>query len=345
MKRFFRSKVGIAIALFADLLISAGPSGPYEYSTVSFETARALQARMTDDWLSLDGVVGVAIGSDGSGNAVVKVLLAAPGVVELPRFLDGVQIVPEVTGPFLTLVEAPAASVDADMEAGPSRTFPRPVPIGVSTGHPAVTAGTIGARVHDGQRVFALSNNHVFAARNDAKQGDPLLQPGRVDGGRNPEDAIATLFDFEPIRFCGRLVCEMNRMDAAIALSTREQLGSSTPEEGYGSPRPWSVEAKIGATVQKYGRTTGQTVGTITGIHATVDVGYGAQRARFEDQIVISGRGFSAGGDSGSLVVTRGALLGDRRPVGLLFAGSASTTLANPIDVVLDRFSVTIDGS
>ena len=32
------------------------------------------------------------------------------------------------------------------------------------------------------------------------------------------------------------------------------------------------------------------------------------------------------------------------KPVGLLFAGSSTTTLANPIDVVLDRFGVTIDG-
>jgi hypothetical protein len=31
--------------------------------------------------------------------------------------------------------------------------------------------------------------------------------------------------------------------------------------------------------------------------------------------------------------------------VGLLFAGSDTYTVANPIDVVLDRFGVTIDGS
>jgi hypothetical protein len=59
---------------------------------------------------------------------------------------------------------------------------------------------------------------------------------------------------------------------------------------------------------------------------------------------VISGPRFSAGGDSGSLIVTKGTLLGDRRPVGLLFAGSPTTTLANPIDAVLDRFGVRVDG-
>ena len=70
-----------------------------------------------------------------------------------------------------------------------------------------------------------------------------------------------------------------------------------------------------------------------------------AGTARFEDQIVITGRGFSAEGDSGSLIVTKGLLLADRRPVGLLFAGTVTTTLANPIDLVLDRFDVQIDGN
>jgi hypothetical protein len=97
--------------------------------------------------------------------------------------------------------------------------------------------------------------------------------------------------------------------------------------------------------VQKYGRTTGHTVGRVTGIHATIDVNYRVGRARFEEQVVISGNRFSAGGDSGSLIVTKGVLRGDRRPVGLLFAGSGTSTIANPIDAVLDRFDVTVDGS
>ena len=34
----------------------------------------------------------------------------------------------------------------------------------------------------------------------------------------------------------------------------------------------------------------------------------------------------------------------DRKPVGLLFAGSSSITVACPIDVVLNRFGVSVDG-
>lgn len=340
--RLFRSRTALVLALLADLLLYSSHPGPWEYSAASFERALQVQQLVTDDWLALDGVVGTAIGVDGQGRAVLKVFLESPGVATFPRFL-GVEVVPEVTGPFTAL---PAGPMLAEAEAAdPTTSFPRPVPIGVSTGHPSVTAGTIGARATDGANVFVLSNNHILAAVNDGREGDVFLQPGSADGGRNPDDAIGTLYDFEPLRFCQLLSCPSNTIDAAIALTTPENVGNETPEGGYGKPRPWTHEPELGLEVQKYGRTTGLTVGRITGVNATIDVRYRNGMVRFEDQIVISGNGFSAGGDSGSLIVTRGTLLGDRRPVGLLFAGSPSSTLANPIDVVLDRFGITIDGS
>jgi hypothetical protein len=207
-----------------------------------------------------------------------------------------------------------------------------------------LTAGTIGARVTDGVRIFALSNNHVFAASNGGRKGDNFLQPGVADGGRDPEDALGTLYDFEPLQFCGGMACPLNKMDAALALTTAEDLGTDTPEDGYGSPRSETFEATLGMNVQKYGRTTGHTLGRVTGINATIDVNYRTGTARFEGQIIVSGDGFSTGGDSGSLIVSKGLLAADRRPVGLLFAGSATSTIANPIDLVLDRFGVRVDG-
>lgn len=338
MIRLFRSRVALGLALVADLLLFAGSHGPYDYSSSSFEAALSLQEQVTDEWLAQEGVVGTAIGADGAGHAVLKVYLASPGIVAFPRFVGGVRVVPEVTGRFMAL-PMEAEAVD------PTKSFPRPVPIGVSTGHGSVTAGTIGARVTDGGQLFALSNNHIFAANNGGQTGDNLLQPGVVDGGRDPDDVIGTLYDYEPLHFCRAMICEKNRIDAAIALTTADDVGFETPEGGYGSPRGSTVEADLGMSVQKYGRTTGHTMGQVTGLNATIDVGYRDGTARFEDQIVISGRGFSAGGDSGSLIVTKGMLLADRRPVGLLFAGTQTTTLANPIDLVLDRFDVRIDGN
>ena len=57
---------------------------------------------------------------------------------------------------------------------------------------------------------------------------------------------------------------------------------------------------------------------------------------------------FSAGGDSGALVVVNGkgrSRGDDKKPVGLLFAGSFFNTIISPIDPILARFSVTIDGN
>ena len=344
IRTLLRSRVGLGLALAADLLLFAGSSDPYDYTGASFEAALALQAEVTDDWLARDGVIGTAIGVDGAGHAVLKVYLTEPGIAILPSFVVGVEVVPEVTGRIVSLAEVPPSEAGAEA-TDPTRSFPRPVPIGVSTGHPDVTAGTIGARVTDGARTFALSNNHIFAANNGGREGDNRLQPGVVDGGRDPDDVIGTLFDYEPLRFCGRLACDLNRMDAALALTTVDDIGNETPEGGYGAPRSWTEDAELGLAVQKYGRTTGQTEGRVSGINATIEVGYRGGTARFENQIVISGRGFSAGGDSGSLIVTKGLLLADRRPVGLLFAGTGTTTIANPIDVVLERFGVSIDGN
>jgi hypothetical protein len=61
--------------------------------------------------------------------------------------------------------------------------------------------------------------------------------------------------------------------------------------------------------------------------------------ASFDNQIAIRGVGslFSAGGDSGSLIVT----LNSKQPVGLLFAGSTTgVTYANPIGAVMNQLGI-----
>lgn len=327
-----------------DFIVQGGPHRPGEHAAFRASLRQALDAQsvLTERFIDLDGVVGTAVGLNAAGEPVVKVYLTTAGAAALPASVAGVDVVPEISGAF----SAVAWGSDGDAEeVNRKGSFPRPVPIGVSAGHPGVTAGTIGARATDGRQVFALSNNHVFANGNDARVGDVLLQPGAMDGGRAPDDGVAVLHDFEPIQYCAVLVCPSNYIDAALALTSPDELDRSTPEDGYGLPRGRTMEAALGMKVQKYGRTTGHTVGTVTGINATIDVGYPGGRARFVNQLVISDGSFSTGGDSGSLIVSKGSLLADRRPVGLLFAGSNTNTIANPIEVVLDRFKVRIDGS
>jgi hypothetical protein len=215
---------------------------------------------------------------------------------------------------------------------------PRPAPIGVSTGHPDVTAGTIGCRVKDlSGRVYALSNNHIYADENHASIGDHVLQPGAYDHGQDPRDMIGTLAAFQRITF-SRFA--RNTIDAAIALCPLANLSNGTPLGSYGIPSNTTAPATVGLAVKKHGRTTGLTSGQVYAINATVNVTYDSGVARFVNQIVITPGSFSAGGDSGSLVVTEDG----NHAVGLLFAGSSSYTIANPIDPVLSYFNVTIDG-
>jgi hypothetical protein len=312
------------------------------------------------------GVVGSGVGFGASGQPVVRILTERGAGRDLPRFVGGFPVELRETGRIFALRGA-TCETDGDAACETSERWPLPVPIGVSIGHPAITVGTIAARVGDGSQVYALSNNHVLANSNAATPGDAALQPGTFDGGSVAAgDAIGTLADFEPIVFCTFFILPLctvpNAFDAAIALTTPGELGFETPlgefgslvgygapnsalHAAYGDPAAFGDESLaelLGVPVQKIGRTTGHTTGTIDTIQFSVQVCYDelcSQVALFDDQLVVTGA-FSAGGDSGSLVVTDD---GFRHPVGLLFAGGPTESILSRIDLVLDRFGVTID--
>jgi hypothetical protein len=230
------------------------------------------------------------------------------------------------------------------VEAHPHRFRLRPAPAGVSVGHVRITAGTIGCFVTGrsaprSNRMLMLSNNHVLANVNSAATGDVIIRPGPVDGGSSPSDEVAILDRFVPIDFSGQ-----NFVDCATAWCWPDRvqsefvfLSGGTPQFFQMSPQP--VIATINMAVTKSGRTTQVTTGTITGIAATVNVNYNGRIANFRDQIAITGNSgpFSLGGDSGSLIMTNDSL---HQPVGLLFAGGATTTFANRIDRVLDALDI-----
>jgi hypothetical protein len=175
----------------------------------------------------------------------------------------------------------------------------------------------------------------VLANVNHASIGDPIVQPGPFDGGTVPADVIAKLLAFIPINFAA-----MNKVDCAIAQTSPRLI---TPlDKCFGKIRLPPVACRLNVLVCKCGRTTQFTRGRITDCNATVRVGYGTSgTAVFQNQIIIQGltaTPFSAGGDSGSLIVTDAT----KQPLGLLFAGSASHTIANPIQAVLAALGVTI---
>ena len=291
-------------------------------------------------------VVGTAVGYTAAGEPAVLVFTKRPDVAGLPRKLDGVSVAVHVTGEIVAF-DAPLGkggnSPNAVTKIDPKVRFTRPVPIGVSTGNKNECAsGTIGARVTKGTNVYALSNNHVYARENAASLGEEVLQPGRYDTGcvYDSSNHLGNLAAFASIVFSDTA---SNTIDAAIASSSTSLLGNATPANGYGLPKTTLASAVVGQAVQKYGRTTSLTKGTVVGVNATVNINYGAAGvARFVDQIVVLGtKPFSKAGDSGSLIVTDSG----RNPVGLLFAGSSNGyTFANRIDLVLSNFDVTIDG-
>lgn len=351
MKRFHAFAVVLAVTIiFALTIVSAEGQVPPGL----MRAAIVAQEKHTPQLLANPDIVGTAIGLQGN-EPVVKVLLRRDGVPGLPSHVDGFRVIPFVTGEIIALGK-PGTGIDR------TARFVRPVPIGVSTGHPDITAGTIGCRVTDGTKVFALSNNHVYADENQASLGDNVLQPGPYDGGMDPDDFIGTLWDFEDIFFeTSPGVGPDNYIDAAIALSSDLLLDNMTPVDGYGLPKSTPIDEVIGMKVMKYGRTTGWTKGQIDSINASVRVSYDQGIAIFRGQIIIRPGKFSAGGDSGSLIVVNDVTVvgkgknatvnatviegpDHRKPVGLLFAGSNVVTIANRIQDVLDRFGVAIDG-
>jgi len=92
--------------------------------------------------------------------------------------------------------------------------------------------------------------------------------------------------------------------------------------------------AFLGMGITKSGRTTGITTGRIEQIDVSANVNYGVHKtALFEDQLMAGT--MSDGGDSGSAVLNK-----DNKLVGLLFAGSQTTTLINKADHVMKILNI-----
>lgn len=241
---------------------------------------------------------------------------------------------------------------------GTARTsLMRPVRPGVSVGHKLCTAGTFGCVLLRGGRKYLLSANHVFAHLNEGLIGDVIIQPGTVDGGID-ENAIAVLSSFVPLRFTDGMSSPdageksgclsyftrsktnaallsndgtvENFMDAAIALPFDENAISAEIID-LGGPPTGQIEGALGMKVVKSGRTTGLTQGMIIQTHVSIEIDFGGKKARFKDQLMLSG--MSQPGDSGALVVDQ-----QRRAVAMLFAGSDQVSVATPIKTILNTF-------
>jgi hypothetical protein len=205
-------------------------------------------------------------------------------------------------------------------------------------------SGTLGALVADTSHTqFVLSNNHVLADTDTAAPGDAISQPGLVDVGCVLTAANSnTVANFSTTKPLGTA-----NVDAALAQVVPGAVKTSGDILEVGVPSSAEATPIVGMAVAKSGRTTGLTCATIGSVSTNVRVQYqrGCGKGKkftisYVNQVLVSGSAFSAGGDSGSLIVTQAGA----QPVGLLFAGSSATTIANPISDVTNAFGVTIVG-
>ncbi len=201
----------------------------------------------------------------------------------------------------------------------------RPAPAGVSIGHADVTAGTLGTPVLHSETgdPVVLTNAHVAAPIDGSHEGDPIYQPGPMDGGTD-DDAVGSLESAVTIDSA-----EPNTTDSALVSVAPDSIDQRIL--GVGQLVGFEEEPPADATFHKSGRTTGVTSGTRRGHDARVRVGgYYDSPVTFEGVTIFDP--MSTGGDSGSLI-------GIQRSDGfygtdLLFAGSDRVTLAVPIAAV-----------
>ena len=305
-------------------------------------------------------VVGVGVGYKRSHEKVTSKL----GIVVMVRHkmplsaLEPDEVIPkEVGGVRTDVIEV------GELRPQISRTeHIRPAPGGVSIGHYKITAGTFGAVVQDSKTgaPLILSNNHVFAYMNNAQIGDPILQPGVIDGGQRDQDVIARLERFCPIQFttapasCNIALSYVNLGNAiAKFLGSQHQLQAmktapmAVNEVDAAVAKPLdpsmisdeileigridgTLKPSLGMFVRKSGRTTGLTTDEIVVLDATVSIQYESGTTAIFDNQIVTGP-MSQGGDSGALLVARNI----PAAVGLLFAGSDQSTIYNPIEAVM----------
>jgi hypothetical protein len=221
--------------------------------------------------------------------------------------------------------------------------------------HPAkhIGAGTLGCLVKDSAGIFfGLTNNHVSGICNYALFGEKILAPGHIDIESNGIDPFTIGYHAKSMEMIPGVPDNVNpagNSDAALIRLSNPSLVSSNQWNYYDTPALVSALTP-NLTVEKVGRTTGHTQGTVLGKMAgpfpvTYNVpNVGVQISYFDPVFVVQGQPnspFSQPGDSGSLVVT--TIGTERHAVGIVFAGDqAGLSYLLPLEPILTKLDVTL---
>jgi hypothetical protein len=361
-RKFIRALVALSAGALSGLVsltsFAAPPGGVLDDTHANVRAVMAVQHEVTGNWMQQPEVLGTAVGLDAAGKPALVVYVdqdagnAGEVIRNLPRSLRGVGVQVELTEKFRAMAK-PGSGVSHTAKQTP------PIQLGTSGGwrfdlaNGFCCGGTLGSLVSIGGTQHILSNYHVLEAdivpggnTRVALTGDPVIQPALIDVNCNAANAqdVATLVK--------RQALPASNVDAAIAAVIPGMVRTDGAILEIGTISSQTVAASINQPVKKSGRTTGLTRSKVSGLNATISVTYENECAggtaftkTFTGQIVIANKGsrFLAGGDSGSLMVEDIAT--NPRAVGLLYAGSSSTAIANPINEVLAFLGATMVGT
>ena len=366
MRKFF-PRLCKGVAAFASLTLAFGssaasPPGLLDNNHAAVRAVMAAQQQVTDQWMQQREVLGTAVGLDAAGKPALVVYVdrdaenAAEVARSLPAQVAGTGVRVELTDKFRAMARPGGGGGGGVSHTAKQAT---PIQLGTSGGWSKDLAngyccgGTLGSLVSIGGAQHILSNYHVLEADTVsggngtvATTGDPVIQPGLIDINCTAANGqtVATLVKKSSL--------PNSNVDCAVAKVTSGMVASNGAILEIGPISSQTIAAALNQAVKKSGRTTGLTRSTVSGLNATVSITYDNECAggtaftkTFTGQIVIANRGskFLNSGDSGSLMVEDVAT--SPRAVGLLFAGSNSTAIANPIGQVLSFLGATMVGN
>jgi len=259
----------------------------------TLERAREVLRRHKNELTARPYVTGVGV-TRYEGEYAILCLLSRPLKRNefLPNYISGVRVISRIVGEVQPLQDHTAKY--------------RPVIGGIScSGRDLGGSGTLGCILYVDEKPHFGTNRHVISAYNEKAKGVPLTQPGELDGGTYPADAVGTCTWFSRI-----VPGTPNLIDFALVKPTVEFEDKILEVDGV---EVFPAEAEIDSVVQKSGRSTGLTEGKVTALDATCKIA--GTDYTFEDLILVEGTDIVAPGDSGSAVISDGKLLG------FLFAG------------------------
>lgn len=310
-----------------------------------------------------------------TGGSVTAGIISTTGVYTAPQSISS-SLVPATNTPITVTVTAISQANSAftgtaivTLTTQQQQTQTGAITLGTSGGNANDTSGnsccsgTLGSLVVRSGTYYVLSNNHVMALSDSGNAvypgntGDAITQPGliEVNCASSSTRTVANLSGFFNLQ-----TGPTPKIDAAIAQIASGAVDTSgnilllgstltngvpnpgAPASGAGLTPVQAIGAPHNGAVAKSGRTTGLTCSTILGTNVASTVSYyahcGDSNAAFTvsytDLVSVTGGDFSDSGDSGSLIVTQDTA----EAVALLFAGSDTDTVGNPITDVLPDF-------